>query len=119
MDINEQNFDQVVFNKHYKLGNSLREKVFEGCKFKECDLSDADLSFCKFVGCELLECNLNNVAIGNCSFNGVKFSKCKFVGVDFSNINALILNFEFSECSMNLCTFLTWRCRERLFLDAR
>lgn len=96
--------EDAVFEKTnpFTLGD---REGFDGCTFKDCDLSGAELGGQELVDCRFVGCNLSNARLGGATLNGVAFAGCKLLGVDFAACNRLLLRLEFSDCKLDYAGF--------------
>ncbi len=96
----DQNFDSVTYN------NDLSFKLFEECKFINCNLNGASFKRCKFRYCQFINCNLSLMSVASCSFLDVFFKDCKIIGVNWSTVDSIWPPIKFSQCNLSQSTFL-------------
>ncbi|MGZ3822509.1 MAG: pentapeptide repeat-containing protein, partial [Mucilaginibacter sp.] len=78
----EQKFDENTIYRNLKPSDlEGRDRIFEDCKFINCDLSYANLSRITFINCEMDTCNLSLIKITDAGFQSVDFKDCKITGV--------------------------------------
>jgi uncharacterized protein YjbI with pentapeptide repeats len=96
-------------------GLFLREGVFEsksfqGCVFRNCDLTKAVLRFCKFNDCSFESCNLSLAVLQASVFSGTSFKDSKLVGVNWTQAHwpriRLACPVEFTNCLLHDSVFL-------------
>jgi fluoroquinolone resistance protein len=71
-------FDKVDFG-----AAPLPAGEYEDCEFRNCNLSNADLSDMVFIGCRFRDTNLSMAKLSRASFREVVFEGCKMVGLHF------------------------------------
>lgn len=100
---------------------SCADRVFDDCRFEDCDLTDSTFSNCRFVDCTFAGCNLSLVRFPGCRFNDVRFEGSKLVGVDWTLARwpnlTLAAPVSFSQCILNDSSFFGLELPE-LVLDA-
>lgn len=98
--IEDQEFQGVDFNAQpLKIGN------YEHCIFRNCDLSNGDLSEMIFVDCEFFDCDLSMVRVDKTAFRNASFQSCKLLGIRFDDANDLLLSIRFEECHLSFSSF--------------
>ncbi|MBO9618514.1 MAG: pentapeptide repeat-containing protein [Niabella sp.] len=78
---------------------------YEGCSFKNCELSKANLSNTNFIDCRFENCNLSGAVIIKTSFQETIFSNCKMLGLHFDDANTFLFTPKFQGCALTLCSF--------------
>ncbi len=84
---------------------TLEEAEYENCTFKQCDLSNQDLSGYKFIDCRFNNCNLSMTKLNKTTLQDVKFIECKLSGTKFETCNPFSLSFSFEGCQLNHSSF--------------
>lgn len=72
--------------KGQKVFNSLPPGIteFSNYTFKDCSLSQHDLTSYEFIDCTFINCDFSMAIIEHTVFSQVKMEGCKLVGMDFS-----------------------------------
>ncbi|ANH83615.1 hypothetical protein A8C56_00805 [Niabella ginsenosidivorans] len=98
-------FEDLVFEKQDFTGQLFKAGDYEGCRFINCDLSKAALSYTNFIDCRFENCNLSSAAIIKTSFQDTGFSSCKMLGMHFEDANTFLFTPAFRDCVLTLCSF--------------
>lgn len=83
------------------------------------DFSKADFSRKNFQNCIFEKCNLSNIKIKDTTLNDVDFIACKVMWLKFVDITQLLSHFNFSDCSISLCSFYGLKLKGISFQDCR
>lgn len=108
-------FNSKTFTQNLPSPLSLQE--FSDCTFQQCDFSNHDLSGAIFIDCTFTDCNFSNTKIKDSSWQTAIFNNCKLLGLGFSEINALLVDWKFIECRIELCYFNEMNIKNSHFLD--
>jgi len=87
-------------------GKAIKNREFQSCIFKKCDLSDTDLSHNKFLECTFQDCNLSMVALNGATLNDITFINCKILGVNFSDCLSFLFGVKFDSCILDYSSFM-------------
>ena len=93
-------FDQVFKNSDFTKVQSL-DKEFENCTFVNCNFSGLNLSNIVFYDTNFDTCDMSNANLNNTSFQDVSFLNCKLLGLRFDACKAFLLEFKFTDSSLN------------------
>ncbi|MDQ7948789.1 MAG: pentapeptide repeat-containing protein [Pedobacter sp.] len=105
--------DQVFEGYFPEIGT--KESQFDGCTFKNCDLTAVSFFGCDFLNCSFLNCNLSMVKFANNGFDQVHFAHCKMMGVDFSPAKDFLFHIDFTDCILDYAGFMKKKNRKALF----
>jgi len=83
----------------------LASRQFEGCKFINCDLANANLGGILFIDCLFEGCNLAQANIANTGFQHIKFKQCKLNGLNFSKSQDFLMKMFFDDCVLDNVVF--------------
>lgn len=103
-------FEKQAFGDLAKQG-----EVFEGCRFVQCNLAQADLSGLMFRECTFEQCDMGLVKLIDTGLQEVAFIDCKLLGVQFSDCRKLLLEMSFKRCMMKLSVFLKLDLKNTVF----
>ncbi|TKG95905.1 pentapeptide repeat-containing protein [Puteibacter caeruleilacunae] len=78
---------------------------FSDCLFKNCHLSELDLSGYEFTECVFESCDLSMTKFDNTLLAKAKFVDCKLIGVDFSPCIKYMFTVNFESCILNYSHF--------------
>ena len=109
------NYINQVFNKTLMPQTGTIDTQFDGCTFKNCDLTQADFFGCDFIKCTFEHCNLSMVKFGHSGFDKVHFDGCKMIGVDFSHTKDFLFSIDFSNCILDYAAFMKKKNRKAKF----
>lgn len=85
---------------------TIRNREFQSCIFKKCDLSNSDFSHNKFLDCTFEECNLSMTGLAGSTLNDVAFINCKMLGINFSDCLSFLFSVKFDSCILDYCSFM-------------
>ena len=113
--------DDETFAALSAAGATVDDVRFAGCRFVECDLSEAVLRSCDFDDCVFTGCSLSVARVPLSRFCDVTFSGCKMTGVDFAEADwsarAAAAPLRFDGCGLDLAVFLGLALRAVVFRD--
>jgi fluoroquinolone resistance protein len=98
--------DNKTFEGIIYTGQTIRNREFQSCLFKKCDLSNSDFSHNKFLDCTFDECNLSMIALTGSTLNDVAFTNCKMLGINFSDCLSFLFSVKFDSCILDYCSFM-------------
>ena len=78
---------------------------YEACRFRNCDLSYANLTSISFIDCVFEQCNLSLAITADTALQDVVFKDCKLTGLDFSKCRSLAFGVSFMHCNMESTSF--------------
>jgi len=58
-----------------------------------------------FSNCTFEKCNLSNITLKNTTLNDIRFKGCKILWLKFWDIDRLLSNFNFYDCTITLTSF--------------
>lgn len=93
------------------------DKVFEGCRFLNCDLSYADLGQMTFINCVMTDCNLSLIKLVNTGLQDVEFNGCKITGVNFSECSNFSLSVSFDKCVLDYSVWNKKKLKDTKFTN--
>jgi len=117
MDNQTEYYDQVFNQSDIRF--SLSGKIFEACKFKNCDLAEVSLSSAYFSDCSFIECNVSLSDTLNTRFSDISFSLCKISGLDFTKANPFLLHMDFDDCLLSYCSFSSLKLDKSKFISCK
>jgi fluoroquinolone resistance protein len=94
-------FTEQVFDKQNFRETPLAKGEYEDCTFKNCDLSEADLSAVIFAESTFIDCNLSLAKLAKTTLRDVSFKGCKMLGLRFDTCSQFALSFSFEGCLLN------------------
>ncbi|GAB5566095.1 MAG: pentapeptide repeat-containing protein [Winogradskyella sp.] len=113
----------LIDNKEFKnkdfTTNKLPTAEYNECKFINCNFEASDVSNNSFLECEFIDCNLSNVKVKHTILNDVYFSDCKLIGIHFYDCNDFLLDFKFSNCTLNYSSFYRLKVNNTKFTDCK
>lgn len=115
--MDEQYYEEEIFNSINKPGNEFSGKEFEQCTFENCDFSECNFSRSKFSDCCFVNCNLSMIKIQDASMKTVDFDQCKISGVDFSECNDFIFEVGFNKSILDFANFSSLDMKYTKFVD--
>ena len=65
----------------------VEDKLFEGCRFINVNLSESQFIRCKFVDCAFDNSNLSAAQFSSSSFNNIIFFESKATGINWTMLN--------------------------------
>jgi len=105
-------FEKVVYT-----GKEVRNKEFEQCTFKDCDLSDSLFIHNRFTECTFVGCNLSMTKLAGSSLRDVTFKQCKLLGVNFSECEDFLFSVRFEECILDYASFSRKKMPKTKFIN--
>ncbi len=112
--INDQTFEGQDYT-----STPLPKAEYDNCSFINCDFSNSYLSTISFLECEFIDCNLSLAKTKEATFNTVHFNNCKLVGFPFQDCNDFLFSVAFTECQLNLATFIGMQLSRTVFKDCK
>jgi fluoroquinolone resistance protein len=88
---------------------------YENCTFRSCNFEAADFKNFQFVGCHFEDCNLSLVKLGGASLQQIHFTGCKLQGLHFEACNPFLLEYQFTQCVLNLSSFYQTKSKKTVF----
>jgi fluoroquinolone resistance protein len=85
---------------------TIKNREFQSCIFKKCDLSNTDLSHNKFLDCTFEDCNLSMIILQGATLNDVAFVNCKMLGINFSDCLSFLFSVSFDSCILDYSSFM-------------
>ncbi|AWI26587.1 pentapeptide repeat-containing protein [Flavobacterium pallidum] len=95
----------VVFEKLSLFNQTLRNREFDGCIFRNCDFSGSDLSNNTFTDCEFHNCNLGMAKLRETGLKTVSFTSCKLIGVRFDETEEFLFSVSFDNSILDYACF--------------
>lgn len=112
--IADKAFDKINYGtEHFIKGE------YDNCIFKQCDFSNADLSYTIFADCEFIECNLSLVVLTKTAFRDTQFQGCKMLGLRFMDCDEFGLLFSFDNCQLNNSSFYNTNIKKTVFRNSQ
>lgn len=108
-------FEDEIFEKINFRETPPAQGEYEACSFRNCDLSETDLSGILFIDCEFSGCNLSMAKLNKTGFQGVTFKECKMLGLHFENCNEFGLTLTFHHSVLNHSSFYGVKLKKTLF----
>lgn len=108
--------DKIIGQKFTNLNNIPRAN-YQECVFKDCDLSNQNLSNYQFVECIWDCCNLSNCQMENTTLKDVVFKSSKLVGVMFEMVNPFLLKLHFEASILNFASFYKLKIPKTEFIS--
>ena len=99
-------YEDETFEKLNSPGKAYRDKEFEACTFRQCDLSSCDFGNTRFTDCTFIHCNLTMVQLNNVRLAGVTFRDCKLMGVVFTPCADFLFSPRFENCILDYASFM-------------
>lgn len=107
-------FDKVDFR-----ARPLPLGEYEACVFRNCDLSNADLSGMVFIDCRFIECNLSMAKLSRASFREVVFDGCKMMGLHFEDALPFLVPPVFLNCDLRISSFFEIKAQKVTFIKCQ
>lgn len=107
--------EDKVFEKINYTVNGLPKAEYDNCTFKNCDLSNVNLSHITFSQCRFDNCNLSLALLGQTAFKEVTFSNCKMLGLHFEHCSDFLFEVSFDNCQLNMSVFYQRKMPKSLF----
>jgi uncharacterized protein YjbI with pentapeptide repeats len=105
-------FEKVVYS-----GKELRNREFEQCIFKDCDLSDSIFAHNRFTDCTFIGCNLSMIKLTSSSLRDVTFKQCKLLGINFSECEDFLFSVRFESSILDYASFMNKKMMKTKFID--
>ncbi|UXP33384.1 pentapeptide repeat-containing protein [Reichenbachiella agarivorans] len=110
----EQVFTGVDFGKEEWQKGEYVDSKFVNCRMSSLDLSGDTFDNCEFIGCDLSLCKIDHTA-----FKEVDFKDCKLMGLHFSDCNAFLLTFRFTDCILDFSSFFKLKIKQSKFTNCK
>jgi len=111
--------EDETFTGEIVAGRPLAPGEYTGCKFLNCDLSNADFSSIHFLDCQFQDCNLSLAKLNKTMFSEVQFNRCKMLGLHFEHCNPFGFAVYFSGCMMDHSCFYRMKMKKGSFTDSK
>ncbi|MDB5256978.1 MAG: putative low-complexity protein [Chitinophagaceae bacterium] len=105
-----------LFEKIVYAGKAVKNREFEQCTFKECDLSDSTFTHNRFTECVFIGCNLSMMKLANTSLRDVTFKHCKLLGINFSECEDFLFSVRFENCILDYASFMKKKMTKTKFI---
>ncbi len=112
----ESTHENKTFEKVIYTGKEVRNKEFEQCTFKDCDLSDSLFLNNRFTECVFTGCNLSMTKLAGSSLRDVTFKQCKLLGVNFSECEDFLFSVHFENCILDYASFMKKKMTKTKFI---
>jgi len=114
--MNNQYIEDKIYEKKDFTTHPPPQADYDYCKFIQCDISNVDLSGCRFTDCEFLNCNLTLAKLNKTVFRDCKFDHCKMNWLVFDSSNDLGLSFNFQHCLLHHSSFYGAKIKKTNFI---
>lgn len=114
--MDERSYIDQVFQPH-NLPTTLRNVIFEDCRFENVDLSGADLGQSKFIDCAFQGSSLNNAQIVQTHFRDVIFVDCSMMGLRFDYIRTNLFSASFTRCKLDHSSYVDMNLKSFRWID--
>jgi len=104
--ITPENISEIIEN------NEISDICFYGINF-----SNYNFSGKRFHDCEFEKCNLSNIQLKNTTFDTVIFRDSKIMWLKFVDLQRLLLQINFYDCDISLCSFYWLEMKKTTFAD--
>ncbi|MBC7485240.1 MAG: pentapeptide repeat-containing protein [Cytophagaceae bacterium] len=104
-------FEKIVYS-----GKEIRNREFEQCIFKDCDLSDSTFAHNRFTDCTFIGCNLSMMKLSGTSLRDVTFKHCKLLGINFSECEDFLFHVGFENCILDYASFTRKKMTKTKFI---
>jgi fluoroquinolone resistance protein len=108
--------ENKTFEKVIYCGKEVKNKEFEHCTFKDCDLSDSLFLNNRFTECIFTGCNLSMTKLAGSSLRDVSFKHCKLLGVNFSECEDFLFSVHFENCILDYASFVRKKMTKTKFI---
>lgn len=88
---------------------------YENCTFRNCDVSEGNLSGSRFIDCVFLACNLSMCNVSGTTFQEVRFEDCKLLGLRFDTAASFGFSVSAQHCQLQHASFYKVRLRKVKF----
>jgi fluoroquinolone resistance protein len=105
-----------LFEKIIYAGKEIKNREFEQCTFKDCDLSDSIFTYNRFTECVFIGCNLSMTKLANSSLRDVTFKQCKLLGINFSECEDFLFSVRFENCILDYASFMKKKMPKTKFI---
>lgn len=109
--------EHKTFEKLIYSGKEVKNKEFEQCTFKDCDLSDGLFLNNRFTECVFMGCNLSMTKLAGSSLRDVIFKQCKLLGVNFSECEDFLFSVRFENCILDYASFMKKKMTKTKFVN--
>lgn len=92
---------------------------YTGCKFQNCDFSNANVSGIQFHQCEFLSCNLSLANLTKTVFSSVSFKQCKMLGLRFDHCSSFGFSVYVEGCMLDHSSFYRMKMKKTSFKDSK
>jgi fluoroquinolone resistance protein len=96
----------------------IKNREFDKCTFKVCDLSNSDFSYTKFIDCSFVGCNLAMIKLMSSGLNNISFKECKLLGVNFTECEDFLFSVKFEDCVLDYASFMYKKMPKTQFLNS-
>jgi len=86
-------------------GARISGREFDGCTFRQCDFSQANIDGCSFLDCVFEDCNLSNAKLPATGLKNITFKGCKLLGIRFDACDDFLFEVSFSDCTLDYSWF--------------
>ena len=83
-----------------------QQREFEEYRFRNFDLSQANLAGFRFTACLFESCNLAGANISQMALQNVAFEGCKLLGLPFHACRDILFGVHFDNCQLDYASFL-------------
>ncbi len=114
----ESSYEDQTFKVLDLGGVSLKKSVFDNVAFESCQFVKSDCEQAQFNGCRFKNCNLSLVNLKGCRLQQVIFEECKIVGLDFYKCDK-ILHVSFLKSILQTCNFTDLKMKGTCFSGSK
>jgi fluoroquinolone resistance protein len=106
--------DKVYTNIDFSKVHSLDDE-FDNCTFLNCNFSGLNMTAKVFYETVFEACDMSNANLNNTSFQDVSFINCKLLGLRFDACKTFLLEFKFTDSSLNYSSFFGLKIPKTIF----
>lgn len=94
-----------TFEKEVYIDQTVNNREFDGCIFRNCDFSNSNFANNTFSDCEFIDCNLSMTKLAGSSLKTVHFRECKLLGIQFQSCQDFLFSVSFTDCTLDYSSF--------------
>lgn len=109
----DQEFSRVI-----RIDDTVNNREFDGCTFRNCDFAQTVFRECSFIDCTFHECNFSMAQMPGTSLKKAIFTNCKLLGIRFDACNDFLFEVAFTGCALDYAWFSGKKMSKTPFRDS-
>lgn len=90
---------------------------YEQCEFVDCNFSEHDFSYMKFIDCVFTRCDLSMSKTSETGMQHVEFVDCRLYGIQWSHCSPFLFEAKYEKCLLNFCSFIQKKILKTEFIE--